>query len=137
MVLWLYFLISLLVVAALAVFNRQHQRVSERSLQRTFDALSFETAQGRRFGPDMQVVKQVNYEVSSQNHPLTAFWYCVGAGPSYFVAMAQYQRDGWLGGHYEWTVRTLDEARMRHALIDDKQALQATFGSADHGVLHA
>lgn len=137
MVLWLYFLISLLVVAALAVFNRQHQRVSERSLQRTFDALSFETAHGRRFGPDMQVVKQVTFEVSSQNHPLTAFWYCVGAGPSYFVAMAQYQRDGWLGGHYEWTVRTLDEDRMRHALIDDQQALQATFGSAEHGVLHA
>jgi hypothetical protein len=137
MALWLYFLISLLVVAALAVVNMQHQRASDRWLQRTFDTLPFETAQGRRYGPDMQVVKQVTFEVSAQNHPLTAFWYCVGAGPSYFVAMAQYQRQGWLGGHYEWTVRTLDESRMRHALMGDKQALLATFGSAEHGVLHA
>lgn len=137
MALWLYFLISLLVVAALAVVNSQHQRVSDRWLQRTFDALQFDTAHGRQAGPDMQVVKQVTMEVSSHNHPLTAFWYCVGEGPSYFVAMAHYQREGWMGGHYEWTIKALDEARMRHALIDDKQALQATFGSADPGVLHA
>ncbi|HVK51584.1 MAG TPA: hypothetical protein VM469_07605 [Pseudoxanthomonas sp.] len=137
MVLWLYFLLSLLVVAALALANTHHQRANERSLQRTFDTLSFETAEGRRYGPDMQVVKQVTLEVSSQNHPLSAFWYCVGSGPSYFVAMAQYQREGWLGGRYEWTVRPLDEERMRHALIGDKQALQATFGTVEHGVLHA
>lgn len=131
-----FFLISLLVVGLMAVLHMHHQRASERWMQRTFNALSFDTAEGRKFGPDMQVVKRVVGEFSRHHQPLTAFWYCVGAGPSYYVAMAQYVNAGWRGGHYQWTVRLLDEERMRGALIDDEQALQAVFGQA-HTTLHA
>lgn len=131
-----FFLFSLLVVALMAVLHVHHQRVSERWLQRTFDALPFQTAQGRQFGRDVRVVKRVVVDSSRHHQPLTAFWYCVGAGSDYFVAVAHAQ-PSWRGSHYQWTVRPLDEARMRGALIDDEEALQATFGVASHDTLHA
>lgn len=132
-----FFLLSLLAVLLIVVLHVQHQRTSERWMQRTFDALAFDTAQGRRYGPDVRVVKRVVHEFSGHHRPLTAFWYCVGEGPSYFVAMAQFVHRGWRGGHYEWTVRAVDETQMRGALLDDEDALQATFGEAHAGTLHA
>ena len=55
------------------------------------------------------------------------FWYCVGDGGHYWMAIANCERQWWRW-RVHWVVRPLTAARMRNALIDDPAALQATFG---------
>ncbi|TKR29533.1 hypothetical protein FCE95_15480 [Luteimonas gilva] len=59
--------------------------------------------------------------------PSTSFWYCVGPGPSYFLAMPLLTtRFG--GASVKWVIRSLSEDRMRAVLQSDEEALRAAFG---------
>lgn len=108
------------------------RRVQE-ALRTTFAALRFDTPQGAVGGDAVRVVK-----VYRQGMPLAyddvfnlplgprqvsdSFWYCVGPGPSYFVAIPMVEVG--LGRvSVTWVVRALTEARMRAALVDHPEAL--------------
>lgn len=103
------------------------------ALRTTFAALRFETPDGMVGGDAVRVVM-----VYRQGMPLAyddvfnlplgppqvtdSFWYCVGPGPSYFVAIPMVEVG--LGRvSVTWIVRALTEARMRAALVDDPEAL--------------
>jgi hypothetical protein len=62
-------------------------------------------------------------------HPSDAFLYCVGPGPSYFLAIA-IARTGFGAVSVDWVVRPLTEQRMRGALIGDRKATSLAFGNA-------
>ena len=75
----------------------------------------------------MRVVKEV-LESTGQDlgaSPTTGFFYCVGPGPSYFVAIANLE-SAWRA-RFAWVIRPLTEERMRGALVGDSVALQAAF----------
>ncbi|QGW63906.1 hypothetical protein GOY17_02625 [Lysobacter soli] len=55
--------------------------------------------------------------------------YCVGPGPSYFVAIAIAQT-GFGAVSVTWVVRPLTEERMRGALAGDRKATALAFGRA-------
>ncbi|MFC5570178.1 hypothetical protein ACFPN1_08920 [Lysobacter yangpyeongensis] len=60
-------------------------------------------------------------------HISDSFWYCVGPGPSYFLAIPLVEAG--LGRvKVSWVVRPLAAERMRAALVDDEQALRDAFG---------
>lgn len=103
------------------------------ALRTTFAALRFDTPDGVVGGDGVRVVK-----VYRQGMPLAyddvfnlplgprqvsdSFWYCVGPGPSYFVAIPVVEVG--LGRvSVQWIVRSLTEERMRAALVDDPEAL--------------
>lgn len=116
---------------------RQH-RAGERLMQRSFESLGFPLEGERLPAHEMKVVRRVIHETSrGSGVPITAFWYCIGPGPSYFVAIAQYVRTGWRGGRYHWVVNPIDETRMHGALADDQDALHAVFGDHAGGTLRA
>ncbi|MBB3278043.1 MULTISPECIES: hypothetical protein [Pseudoxanthomonas] len=133
------FLASVLIFAAVVMLHVQHSRVGDRLLQRSFEGLRFPAGTGTLRVDEITVVKRVTHEVSrhSDHAPLAAFWYCVGPGPNYYVAVAEYQRNGWRSGRYQWVVRPIDEERMRGALGGDPDALHAAFGDHVEGVLRA
>ncbi|KGQ17933.1 hypothetical protein LF41_1787 [Lysobacter dokdonensis DS-58] len=78
-------------------------------------------------GHQLKVVKQVSYQPGENSAGLGArmgetFWYCVGPGQSYWLAMPmRMSRKGLI----EWVVRPLTEERMRAALLGDRRALAA------------
>lgn len=133
------FLVSVLIFAAVVMLHVQHSRVGERLLQQSFDGLTFPGEAGVLRVADITVVKRITHEVSrySDHAPLAAFWYCVGPGPVYYVAVARYVRNGWRSGRYDWVVRPLDAERMRGELSSDQDALHAAFGDHVEGVLRA
>nr|WP_295376375.1 hypothetical protein [Pseudoxanthomonas sp.] len=133
------FLASVLIFAAVVMLHVQHSRAGDRLLQRSFDGLTFPAETGTLRVADITVVKRVTHDVSrhSDHAPLAALWYCVGPGPSYYVAVAQYVRNGWRSGRYDWVVRPLDAERMRGELGSDQEALHAAFGDHVEGVLRA
>lgn len=109
----------------------------KRTLQSTFAALRFSTPSGEVDGSSLKVVK-----VSRQGMPLVcdevfaaqvdlvpsdAFWYCVGPGHSYFLAVPIVTA-GFDRVRVQWIVRPLTEQRFRGALVGDKEALRLAFG---------
>lgn len=133
------FLASIVLFAAILLWHVQHSRAGERLLQRSFDSQVFQTGEGELDAAAIAVVKRVTYDASheSGHAPRSAFWYCVGPGPRYFIAIAEYMRAGWRGGQYQWVIRPIDEDRMRHALVADEEALHAAFGDHVEGTLRA
>lgn len=103
------------------------------ALRESFAALRFATPDGSVGGDAVRVVK-----VYRQGMPLAyddvfdlpigprrisdSFWYCVGPGPTYFVAIPMVEV-GLGRAKVTWVVRELSEARMRAALVDDPEAL--------------
>ena len=80
-----------------------------RRLRASFDTLRFNTPEGVRGGDALQVVKRVaflpngQYPDSLQARMGETFWYCVGPGNSYWLAMPmRLQRRN---GPIEWVVR--------------------------------
>lgn len=110
----------------------------KRALRTTFAALRFNTPDGIVDGNAVQVVK-----VYKQGMPFAyddvfnmpvgprqisdSFWYCVGPGPSYFVAIPMVEV-GLGRATVRWVVRPLTAERMRAALQDDENALRKAFG---------
>lgn len=119
--------VVLAVLVALLVRISRSDRV-----QRSFDDIVFQTPSGPVLGRSMRVVKQV---VESAGLPqggdgLTgAFWYCVGPGPSYFVAIGM-PASAWPRRRLDWVIRSLSAERMRVALSDDAEAMSAAFGDS-------
>src|SRR5687767_13464468 len=105
------------VVALLA--SIQQYRKAHRSLRDSFAALVFRTSEGTTVGRNIQVVKEVLESTGQESGAVvtTGFLYCVGPGPSYFVAIAQ-RRNGWRI-NYSWVIRPLTKERMRGALMGD------------------
>ena len=112
-----------------------------RTLQESFEKLEFETPDGKVTGSELQIVKKAR-----QGMPLVyddvfnaqaggrafgdSFWYCVGPGPSYFLAIPMVEAS--MGRvHVQWAVRPLTEERMRGALVDDAEATRRAFGVRD------
>lgn len=123
------------VVALLA--SIQQYRKARRSLRDSFAALVFRTSEGTTVGRNIQVVKEVLESTGQESGAVvtTGFFYCVGPGPSYFVAIAQI-RNGWRI-NYTWVIRPLTKERMRGALMGDNEALRAAFGDGIGDTLHA
>lgn len=109
-------------------------------LRRSFETLRFTTPEGVVTGDRIRVAK-----VYRQGMPLAyddvfemslgarqwsdSFWYCVGPGPSYFVAIPM-AAVGMGRVEVQWVVRPLTMERMRAALQDDEGALESVFGSS-------
>ncbi|MCD7097821.1 hypothetical protein [Stenotrophomonas sp. MMGLT7] len=125
-------LLSLLAVVPFAFcLYMVHLAVRRRhgnALQSSFAAHRFDTPDGPVGGASLRVVKASN-QVSrhTSNVPAEVFWYCVGPGPSYFLAIAQVRMKG-RRFEVDWTVRPLTEERMRAALAGDRKATALAFG---------
>ncbi|GAB2509436.1 hypothetical protein [Lysobacter humi (ex Lee et al. 2017)] len=112
------------------------RRVNE-ALRTTFHALRFDTPAGVVGGDALRVVK-----IFRQGLPFAyddvftipvgprqisdSFWYCIGPGPSYFLAIPMVEV-GFGKAKVDWVVRPLSLERMRAALVDfpDVLALEA------------
>ncbi|WP_242108917.1 hypothetical protein [Luteimonas aquatica] len=125
-------LLFLAIFVPVAVLLRRKEL---RDLQGSFDAVTFSEAENLH-GRDLRVVKRVTEAALAQEGGggiLGAHWYCVGPGPSYYVAIAQtVPSSGWRA-RLAWTVRPLSAERMRGALIGDREALVAAFGEEGAG----
>ena len=110
----------------------------KRALRTTFAALSFNTPGVVVHGDAVQVVKVYKQGMpfayddvfnmpAGPRHISDSFWYCVGPGPSYFVAIPLVEV-GLGRATVRWVVRPLSAERMRAALMDDEEALRRAFG---------
>ena len=136
LLIWLCTVVLSTVLVGWIVLRHRHglQR-SKAHLQTSFDALFFDTPDGRVAGEVLTVVKvayQIDDAVGGIRQPLDpwdSLWYAIGPGPSYFLAVCIVDHD-----HPErdphWRVRPLDERRMRAALEGDRQAQMLAFGEA-------
>lgn len=122
---------------ALYGWQRHWQRNKVQSL---FERLVFQTETGPVSGAQMKVVKRIVDRMGSSEggSGITgAYWYCVGPGPSYFVAIAQRTMINLVHSELRWVIRPLSEDRMRGALAGDTEALIAAFGDRIGDSLHA
>ena len=122
---------------ALYRWQRHWQRNKVQSL---FDRLVFQTGTGPVSGAQMKVVKRIVDTMGSNeggNGITGAYWYCVGPGPTYFVAIAQRTMTNLVRSELQWVVRPLSEERMRGALAGDTEALLVAFGERIGDKLHA
>lgn len=127
-----------LVVVAIAVAGLIGQRAMQReALRASFEAQTFDTPEGKVDGRRLRVVKISTLAATTPNSveggdtkTRDEFWYCVGPGPSYFLAIPT------IGVRYgsvsfvRWIMRPLSEARMRGALHGDVRATKLAFGEA-------
>ncbi|HEY0504170.1 MAG TPA: hypothetical protein VGD42_11825 [Lysobacter sp.] len=130
------------VVLLSVVVSRQGRRRLQGALRMTFARLEFETPQGRVPGSALRVVKisrqaagfsdDEAYRLFGDRQMPDAFWYCVGPGPSYFLAIGRANAH-WRGVAVDWIVRPLSEERMRGALDGDDKAIALAFGRAIEG----
>lgn len=133
---------TLVIVAFMGVTlfaARAHSRKARDEVMRSFNAQTFDTPVGRVTGEALKIVKisrqpmQLGgddvYTLSREHQPSDAFLYCVGPGPSYFVAIAIAQT-GFGAMSVKWVVRPLTEERMRGALVGDRKATALAFGRA-------
>lgn len=113
---------------ALFYVTSRFRRQQDRALQTSFEQQSFSTPQGAVSGALLQVVKSSCQLRGAGNRPVELFWYCVGPGPSYFLAIARIKKTSWRGTEVAWTVSPLSEQRMRAALTGDRKAMASAFG---------
>ncbi|MUV13491.1 hypothetical protein [Noviluteimonas gilva] len=125
-------LIAIVWIALMVVVGTRQRRIDMARLRASFDALRFETAEGVVAGDKLLVVKEVAFEksregsMSLRSRMGETFWYCVGPGQSYWVAMPMRMPRK---GPIEWVVHPLSEERMRAALSGDRQASAMAFGA--------
>jgi len=105
-------------------------------LRASFDALRFTTPAGPVHGDALDVVKishqfgqETPYYGGRGPAHWDAFWYAVGPGPSYFLAICMVDTSK-VEVPPQWTIRQLDEIQMRAALMDDPAANALAFGGA-------
>lgn len=133
---------ALLMMAGGAYLSWRGRNKIDRKLRATFDRQTFDTPQGKVTGEALRVVKVCRqmsrfagddvYVLGRDPVPSDTFWYCVGPGPSYFLAIAIVQV-GFGKVDPQWVIRPLTEQRMRGALIGDRKATALAFGSAMEG----
>ncbi|GEM_PF-755257 len=139
------FLFLALIAVAGGYFRRFKNQRIEQELRQSIARQTFQTELGPLSGAALKVVKIYQapsrvrrwdpvLELAFRDDPYggDAFWYCVGPGPSYFLAIAMLQAGS---GKVDatWIIRPLTEARMRGALIGDRKATALAFGSAVEG----
>lgn len=127
--------LSMVLVGWIVLRHRDGLQRSQAHLQTSFDALWFDTPNGRVAGEMLTVVKvayqldETAEDIRQPLDPWDSLWYAIGPGPSYFVAACIVDPD-----HPErdphWRIRPLDERRMRAALVGDRQAEMLAFGEA-------
>ena len=120
------FLLIVCFVVAFAFAAVRAGRTFDAQRQRSFEALTFETPEGRVSGNAVRVVKVVTHENGDYTGPRDLYRYCVAPGPSYFVAMCHVERLH-SPARLKWVVRPLTEERMRGALVGDDTALALAF----------
>jgi len=134
--------IALPFIALSVHLNRLGRRKIDQTLKDAFAKRTFQTPDGTVSGATLRVVKiskQTSryaadevYRIKLDSIPADAFWYCVGPGPSYFLAIAVMQTgNGQVTA--DWIVRPLTEQSMRAALLDDRKAAAIAFGEAMEG----
>lgn len=120
-------------MVAVVIFAIRARRAADAAVKRSFEALMFQTPAGRVRGGAVRVVKVVAQNVGNERSgPRDLFWYCVGSGPSYFLALGHVRR-GLPPVRVDWVVRPLTEDRMRNALAGDERATALAFGNAFEG----
>jgi hypothetical protein len=132
--------LGVVVFIGLSVFAaRAGGRKIKAEVMRSFNAQTFDTPVGRVTGEALKIVKISKqsmqfagddvYALGQSHQPSDAFLYCIGPGPSYFVAIAIAQTG--LGAvSVKWVVRPLTAERMRGALVGDRKATALAFGRA-------
>ena len=134
---FLYCLLAVALVAFSIWGTLDGRKRIKRVLDASFDAQRFPTPAGTVTGESIQVVKIVRdtmpfayddvWQLGTDPLATTSFWYCVGPGPSYFLALPMLTtRFG--GASVKWVVRSLSADRMRAVLQGDDEALRAAFG---------
>jgi hypothetical protein len=117
----------------------QGRRLVLNALDMSFRHQSFPGEHGPLSGADLTVVKKSmqSMEASySRVHGLVpavitadAFWYCVGPGPSWFLAIPVVTA-GFGRVEVQWIVRPLTEQLMRISLQSGRKAFQRAFGDS-------
>ncbi|MDR0184098.1 hypothetical protein [Lysobacter arvi] len=129
--------VAIMILAAVAA--RAGNRKIRAEVMRSFNAQTFDTPVGRVTGEALRIVKISKqsmrfagddvYSLGQQHQPSDAFLYCVGPGPSYFLAIAMAET-GAGAVSVKWVLRPLTEERMRGALMGDRKATALAFGRA-------
>lgn len=126
----------LMLVGVLALYGHQALGRTRREDQRAFASLVFDTARGLVTGQSLKVVhRAVRLPQSVQGLPGVpasgaSYWFCVGPGPSYYLAVPLRVRGAGFDGPLEWVVRPLTAERMRAALSARPAALRRAFPHA-------
>lgn len=126
-------LLTSLVVAIGIYSTVLGRRRVRQALRTTFEALRFQTPDGTVGGSALEVVKIYRQGMpfayddvfalrGGPRHISDSFWYCVGPGPSYFLAIPMVEV-GFGRVAVRWAVRPLSEERMRAALVDCPDAV--------------
>lgn len=109
-------------------------------LEASFREQAFPGEHGPLRGSDLTVVKRSKQTIEgSYGHVYSiapgaalqtadAFWYCVGPGPSWFLAIPVVT-SGFGEAQVRWIVRPMTEGRMRVALQFDRKATRLAFGT--------
>ncbi len=109
-------------------------------LEASFREQAFPGEHGPLRGSDLTVVRRSRQTIeSSDGHVYSiapgaalqtadAFWYCVGPGPSGFLAIPVVT-SGFGEAQVRWIVRPMTEGRMRVALQFDRKATRLAFGT--------
>ena len=126
------------IMIAIVVMILVGQRATQReALRRSFETQTFDTPAGKVDGRGLRVVKIATLAVTTPNSVEGAttntrdeFWYCVGPGPSYFLAIPTIGIRYGSVAFVRWVVRPLSKERMRGALQGDRRASKLAFGEA-------
>lgn len=125
---------------ALVVLTWRARRWLRARSHREFEDLVFRTPAGPLPGREMTVIKRVVHPGTSALGSArgSAFYYCKGPGPSYFMAMREapdaHRGEGTPGA---WVVTPLTPERLRGALAGDEDALGRAFGDVIEDRLRA
>ena len=135
-------LIGVSVVLVLLTWGARQRRVQQ-AIDAGFEVLRITDGEPPLRGADLRVVAERRMLMTAQSQdgfgPTSSnevrseyFLYCVGPGPSWFLAIALVNDRGWWRTiDVDWIVRALDETRMRGALAGDAEALRAAGLIAD------
>lgn len=122
-----------LLIGTLATWGWQGAWRQRRLYEDAFAKLIFDTPRGLVTGQSLRVVHrsvtfpQSEPEISGAADPGAVFWFCVGPGPTYFLAMPIRRKAEAGGLDLQWIVRQLTAERMRGALAARPSALRRAF----------
>ncbi len=119
--------------------DSQGRRLVLDALDMSFRHQAFPSERGPLSGADLTVVKNSMQSMGASDsrvHGLVpavmtadAFWYCVGPGPSWFLAIPVVTA-GFGRVEVQWIVRPLTEHLMRLSLQSDRKAYRRAFGDS-------
>lgn len=124
----------------IGALHRMGRRQVTDLLEASFREQAFPGEHGPLRGSHLTVVKKSKQNIeSSYGHVYSiapdaalqtadAFWYCVGPGPCWFLAIPVVT-SGFGEAQVRWIVRPMTEGRMRAALQFDRKATRLAFGA--------